>query len=62
MEKIELYLFILSLTFNIRFIIEFVLKIRETNPTPMKLSLGEKIAYYLSISYIITYIITIFRV
>ncbi len=58
MEKtIELYLFILSIIFTLRFIIEFFVRFKEENPKPMVIDTPNRIFLYLAISYIITFLI-----
>jgi hypothetical protein len=56
-QKIELYFFILSIVFSIRFVIEFVSKLREENPTPMQMEKHNQAFLYLTTSYIVTYLI-----
>lgn len=57
-NKIELFLLILSSVYIIRFIIDFLLQLREENPKTIQLTKTERILMYLSITYIITYILT----
>jgi len=58
MEQIKLFLFVLSVIYTLRFIIEFALKlILQNNPDPMKISNVNQIFLYFSISYIITFIL-----
>ena len=59
-QKIELFLFILSIVFCSRFIIEFIAALREDSPTPLKVSKNEKIFLYFASAYIITFLINIF--
>ncbi len=54
-EQIKLFLFVLSLVFTIRFLIEFVIKLVQDNPTPMSVSKINESLLYLTIAYIITY-------
>lgn len=56
-QKIELFIFILSVIFSIRFVVEFVTKLREDNPTPMMVDKQNQTFLYLATSYIITYLI-----
>ena len=56
-KEIELFLFILSIIYTIRFLFEFVIRLFQQEPVPMKVQKVEEIAIYLSISYIITYLI-----
>ena len=55
MEQIKLFLFILSLIYNFRFIIEFVVKLFQENPSILKISKTDQVFLYFSISYFITY-------
>jgi hypothetical protein len=55
MEQIKLFLFVLSLVFTLRFVMEFVIKLIQDNPTPMSISKINESLLYVSISYIITY-------
>ena len=57
MEQIKLFLFVLSIVFTLRFIIEFILKLVQENPTPMSLSKVNESLLYVAVSYIITYIL-----
>jgi hypothetical protein len=54
-EQIKLFLFVLSLVFTIRFLIEFVIKLVQDNPTPMSVSKINESLLYLTVAYIITY-------
>lgn len=56
-KEIELFLFILSIIYTIRFLFEFVIRLFQQEPVPMKVQKVEEIVIYLSISYIITYLI-----
>ena len=51
------FLMVLSTIFTLRFFVEFLLKLFSETPTVMKLSKVDSVLLYLSISYIITYII-----
>ena len=57
MQEIKLFLFVLSIIYSIRIIVEFVLKLTQENPEPMKLSKVEQAIQVLALSYIITYIL-----
>ena len=58
MQEIKLFLFILSIIFMIRYIAEFVFKlVQDGESEPIVLSKLEGTFLYLSISYIITYIL-----
>jgi hypothetical protein len=56
-KNIELYLFILSIVYLGKYIIELALRLRQDNPKEMKLSKIQEISIYLSLSYLITYIL-----
>jgi len=56
-QEIKLFLFVLSIIYSIRIIVEFVLKLTQENPEPMKLSKVEQAIQVFAISYIITYIL-----
>mgnify|MGYP000008425385 FL=1 len=57
MQEIKLFLFVLSVVYSIRIIVEFILKLTQENPEPMKLSKVEQAIQVFAISYIITYIL-----
>lgn len=57
-NKFEIFLLVLSSIFILRYIIEFLLQLREENPKTIVINNIEKVFMYLSISYIITYILT----
>jgi len=60
-KLIELFLFILSVIFILKYVLEFVMTLKEDDPEPMKINPIEKIALYLTISYFFTAILgTIF--
>jgi hypothetical protein len=56
-QEIKLFLFVLSIIYSIRIIVEFVLKLTQENPEPMKLSKVEQAVQVFALSYIITYIL-----
>jgi hypothetical protein len=58
LSQIKIYFFVLSLIFLLKFIFEFVSKLRDENPKAMDVSKTELSFIYLSIAYIITFIIT----
>jgi hypothetical protein len=55
MEQIKLYLFVLSVIYSLRFLIEFGVRLMQENPEQMKLSKVEDTLLLFSLSYIITY-------
>jgi hypothetical protein len=57
MEIIKSYFFILSIVFNLRIIIEIIIKLTQTEPEKISINSIENILIYFSVSYIITYII-----
>jgi len=57
MQEIKLFLFVLSIIYSIRIIVEFFLKLTQENPEPMKLSKAEQAIQVCALSYIITYIL-----
>jgi hypothetical protein len=56
-EQFKLFLFILSCVYTLRFILEFIVKLFQSEPVPMKVSKVNEIILYLTTSYIITYFI-----
>jgi hypothetical protein len=56
-QEIKLFLFVLSIIYSIRIIVEFILKLTQENPEPMKLSKVEQAIQVFALSYIITYIL-----
>lgn len=54
-EQIKLFFFVLSFVYTLKFVFEFVVKLFQTEPVPMKVSKVNETFLYLSISYIITY-------
>jgi hypothetical protein len=54
-EEIELFVFILSTLFTGTFAFNFILKLFQDNPEPLKISRLDGTLLYLAISYIITY-------
>lgn len=56
-NEIKLFLFVLSIIYGLRFIIEFVIKLFQENPEPINIKETEKVFLYISTSYIITYIL-----
>lgn len=58
MLQIKLFFFILSIIYGLKFVIDFLLRLRDENPEPMVVSKTNQILLLVSISYIITYILT----
>ena len=61
-EEIELFFFVLSILYSLHFVVEFVLRLTQEDPEPMKLTKLELLSQLVSLSYIITYILTKQRV
>ena len=55
MKEIKIFLFVLSVLYLIRFILEFGFRLLQENPEPMKSSKVEKVSQLLSAAYAITY-------
>jgi hypothetical protein len=58
LQEIKLFLFVLSIIYLTKFVLEFSVKLFQENPEPMKPSKVEQTLQLLSASYIITYILT----
>jgi len=56
-EQIKLFLFVMSIIYTLRFVVEFVVRLTQENPEPMTMSKVEQIFQIISLSYIITYIL-----
>jgi len=54
-NQLKLFLFVLSIVFQLRFIIEFIFKFFQEEPTPLEIKPMEKVFLYLATSYTITY-------
>lgn len=58
MQQIKLFFFVLGILYLTKFLLEFIVKLFQENPEPMKLSNVEQIILLVASSYIITYILT----
>ena len=58
MLQIKLFFFVLGILYLTKFLLEFIVKLFQENPEPMKLSNVEQIILLVASSYIITYILT----
>jgi len=58
LQKIELFLFNLSVIYCIKYLIQFIAVLTQDNPTPIELGKVERVLLYLSASYIVTAIIS----
>lgn len=56
---ISIFFFILSIIFLLRYVGEFLLALRDENPKPMAINKIIEIFIYISVSYVITFLITI---
>jgi hypothetical protein len=59
LQKIEIFFLVLSVIFCLQYFFKIVHMIRQDNPYPISVSTTEKILIYLSLSYLLTFIITI---
>jgi len=57
MTNVLIYFSVLSLIYLLRFIFEFLIKLLSEEPSVMKISKYDEVFLYLSISYLITFII-----
>ena len=57
MEQIKLFFFVLSITYTLRFFLEFVIKLTQENPEQMKLTKVEDTLLLISLTFIITSIL-----
>ena len=58
MQQIKFFFFVLGILYLTKFLLEFIVKLFQENPEPMKLSNVEQIVLLVASSYIITYILT----
>ena len=58
MIQIKLFFFVLGILYLTKFLLEFIVKLFQESPEPMKLSNVEQIILLVAFSYIITYILT----
>jgi hypothetical protein len=57
LQQIKLFLFVLSIIYNLKFIIELAIRLFQDNPEPMVLSKLEQFYQFVALSYIITFIL-----
>lgn len=55
--NIEIFVFVLSSLFTIRYTLEFITNIRREDPVPMKISVVNQFLLYAAISYLLTFAI-----
>lgn len=58
LQQIKLFLFVLSIIYTFRFILELLIKLFQDNPDRLNLTKLEQFYQCLALSYIITYILT----
>ena len=59
-QKIELFILVLSVVFCFKFVFEFITALREDDPEPINVSNTERVFLYLAIAYILTSLINLF--
>jgi uncharacterized membrane protein len=59
-QKVELFLLVLSFVYCFKFIFEFITALKEDNPEPITVSNTERVFLYLAVAYIITSLINLF--
>jgi hypothetical protein len=60
LEKVKIFVLVLSIIYCLKYLFEFIVLLRQDDPPPMNLGVVEKVLLYLSMSYIVTAIISIF--
>jgi hypothetical protein len=55
----SIFLFVFSIIFLLRYVVEFVIMLRDDNPKPMQINKVTEISIYAAVAYIITFLITI---
>jgi hypothetical protein len=58
MQQIKLFLFVLSIIYTLRFVVELVIRLFQDDPDPLVISKIEQFSHYVALSFIITYILT----
>jgi hypothetical protein len=58
LQQIKLFLFVLSIIYNLKFVIGLVIRLFQDNPEPIVLSKLEQFYQFVALSYIITFILT----
>jgi|LakMenE18May11ns_1017448.scaffolds.fasta_scaffold9945773_5 hypothetical protein len=56
-NEIKLFLFVLCLVFELKFIFQFIYQLTRENPEPLKIKEMDKTLLYFTTAYIITYIL-----
>jgi len=58
LQQIKIFLFVLSIIYTIRFVVELIIRLIQDNPDPITLSKLEQFYQFVALSYIITFILT----
>ena len=58
LQQIKIFLFVLSIIYTLRFVVELVIRLFQDNPEPIQLSKLEQFYQFIALSYIITFILT----
>jgi len=58
LQQIKIFLFVLSIIYTLRFVVELVIRLFQDNPDPIQLSKLEQFYQFVALSYIITFILT----
>jgi hypothetical protein len=56
-NEIKLFLFVLCLVFELKFVFQFLYQLTRENPEPLKIKEMDKTLLYFTTAYIITYIL-----
>lgn len=56
-NKIEVFLFVFSIIFTLKYIVEVIINLSDDVPNQIKISKVELISIFIAISYIITFLI-----
>jgi hypothetical protein len=59
LQRIELFVFVLSIIYSLKHIVQIIIETSKDDPTPLSIGKVEKVLLYLAMSYIITSIITV---
>jgi hypothetical protein len=58
MVEIKLFLFILSCLYSLKYIVQFIVRLKEPDPKPIVINNVSQVLLYLGVAYIITFILT----
>lgn len=56
---VSIFFFVFSIIFLLRYVIEFFIMLRDENPKPITINKVTEIFIYISVAYIITFLITL---